>query len=136
MKKLSIGNKYGELTIVGRAFDFISNQEKHVPIWICECEKHHHRIEYRAESVKNGKCPYCSSNRLLVGFNDLCSSYSEIAQEWDYEKNGDLKPSQFTGRSHQKAWWKCKKCGESWLTEIYVCTIRTTMSFYSNINFS
>lgn len=120
MKRIAVGNKYGELTVVGRAPDFLSNFGKHIPIWICECDKHHHKIEYRAESVYNGKCPYCSNDRLLVGFNDLSTLYPDLSEEWDYEKNGELKPSQFTPRSHKKIWWKCKKCGDSWLTEIYV----------------
>ena len=119
MKKIQIGDMYGELRVVGRATDFISSHNHRLPIWICEC-KNNHRIEYRTESVKNGKCPYCSYDRLLFGFNDLCTLYPDISSEWDYEKNGELKPTQFTPRSHQKIWWKCHRCGDSWKTEIYV----------------
>ena len=31
----------------------------------------------------------------------------EVAKEWNYEKNGDLKPNQFYSTSSRKVWWKC-----------------------------
>ena len=35
--------------------------------------------------------------------------YPELLQEWDYIKNGDLKPELLTYKSHKKVWWKCPK---------------------------
>ena len=32
-----------------------------------------------------------------------------LAAEWDYEKNGDLRPEDFTGGSNRKVWWRCEK---------------------------
>ena len=119
MKKFAIGKKYGVLTIIDRAPDIVYSSGQKARRWVCECDKHH-KIVYRDESVWNGKCPYCNYDRLLTGFNDIATLYPEIAQEWDYEKNGELKPTQFTPRSHEKVWWKCKKCGDSWQTQIYV----------------
>jgi hypothetical protein len=37
----------------------------------------------------------------------------EISLQWDYEKNGDLRPQNFTPGSGQKVWWKCHE-GHSW----------------------
>ncbi|MDE7182465.1 MAG: DUF2726 domain-containing protein [Clostridia bacterium] len=42
----------------------------------------------------------------------------DLAQEWCYEKNGDLLPSMFTLGSYQKVWWKCSACGNVWRTSI------------------
>ena len=34
-------------------------------------------------------CPFCSHKKLLSGYNDLATTYPQIAAEWDYEKNKD-----------------------------------------------
>ena len=47
----------------------------------------------------------------------LENMYPEIAREWDYEKNKDLKPSQFYSHSSRKFWWTCTK-GHSYNTSI------------------
>ena len=59
-------------------------------------------------------CPFCSSKRLLIGFNDLLSKYPEIATEWHPSKNGDLQPADVMPNSHKKIWW-LGKCGHEWL---------------------
>ncbi|MBE6140105.1 MAG: hypothetical protein E7172_00985 [Firmicutes bacterium] len=41
----------------------------------------------------------------------------DIAREWDYQKNEDLKPSQFYSHSSKKFWWICPK-GHSYYTSI------------------
>ena len=40
-----------------------------------------------------------------------------LAKEWNYEKNGNLKPENFTEKSGQKVWWKCDK-GHEWQSRI------------------
>lgn len=45
--------------------------------------------------------------KLIVGVNDLETLYPEISKEWNYEKNGDLKPCDITSHSGKKVWWKC-----------------------------
>lgn len=58
-------------------------------------------------------CPYCSGKRLLVGFNDLVSIYPHIAKEWNYKKNKEKKPYEYTAKAGVKVWWKCEK-GHEW----------------------
>ena len=55
---------------------------------------------------------------MLAGENDLLTVMPELAKEWDYERNGNLLPSQVTSKSGKKVWWRCKN-GHSWKTEIY-----------------
>ena len=38
----------------------------------------------------------------------------DLLEEWNYEKNGDLKPEMFKRASNRKVWWKCSKCGNEW----------------------
>lgn len=51
-------------------------------------------------------CPYCAGRKLLVGFNDLVTTHSLIAVQWDYNKNDDARPEQFMAGSNTRAWWK------------------------------
>ena len=39
-------------------------------------------------------CPVCAGQQVLAGYNDLASKRPDLAKEWNYEKNGDLLPSQ------------------------------------------
>ncbi len=67
--------------------------------------------------VNGDNCPYCAGHRVLEGYNDLMSQNPKLAEEWNYEKNGDLKPDQVTKSSGKKVWWKCKK-GHEWISTI------------------
>ena len=58
-------------------------------------------------------CPYCSGNKVLVGFNDLKSQYPRIAREWAHRNLPD-KPTQYTTCSNKRFWWRCRKCGHEW----------------------
>lgn len=48
--------------------------------------------------------------------NSLMSCYPSIAEEWNNEKNGSLKPIHIKPKSNKKVWWRCKKCGYEWET--------------------
>lgn len=43
----------------------------------------------------------------------LLLSNPEIVKEWNYEKNGNLKPEHFAANSNKRVWWKCSK-GHEW----------------------
>lgn len=47
----------------------------------------------------------------------LLLSNPEIVKEWNYEKNGNLKPEHFAANSNKRVWWKCSK-GHEWQTGI------------------
>ena len=66
---------------------------------------------------KGSGCPYCSGRKTLKDYNDLQTINPEVAKEWNYERNGDLKPEHFTASSNKKVWWKCSK-GHEWQTTI------------------
>ena len=46
------------------------------------------------------------------------SDNAQLMEEWDWERNTDVTPSQLTIGSHKKIWWKCSK-GHEWLAEVY-----------------
>ena len=41
----------------------------------------------------------------------------EILKKWDYEKNEEKSPSEYTKGSNEVVWWKCEK-GHSWKAKI------------------
>ena len=47
----------------------------------------------------------------------LLLSNPKLAKEWNYEKNGNLKPKHFAANSNKKVWWKCSN-GHEWQATI------------------
>lgn len=77
-----------------------------------------HEWEASANERSNGSnCPYCSGQRILVGFNDLGTARPDIAAQWHPTKNGDRTPQQATAMNGTKAWWLCED-GHEWTTTI------------------
>lgn len=89
-----------------------SNKKYH---WLCEKG---HTYDCTPDKRVNGEgCPYCNNRRLLVGYNDLETTYPGIAAEWNYSLN-EGSPRDYTCRSLYKAHWKCSICGNEWEAKI------------------
>lgn len=58
------------------------------------------------------------SNRLVRGVNDFASVLPDAAAEWDYEKNGDLKPEDIMAGSDRYVFFRCRR-GHEWRTKAY-----------------
>lgn len=65
-------------------------------------------------------CPICANKLIVAGINDLATTRPDLAKNWNYEKNGDLKPSDIAAGSNRKVWWKCEK-GHEWKTMPNCC---------------
>ena len=72
--------------------------------WLGKCG--HEYEQSIVNRVKGGNCPYCSHQKLLIGFNDFASEHPELLSEWDYEKN-EKSPTEIMSHSKYKAWWNC-----------------------------
>ena len=92
----------------------LANSRKKV-WWKCS-KGHEWQAAINSRNSGNG-CPYCSNQKVLRGYNDLTTINPIIAKEWDYDRNGDLKPEDFTVGSEKKVWWKCKN-GHEWQATI------------------
>ena len=75
--------------------------------WICK------KCGYRWQSIASSRakqngagCPVCAGRAVKQGYNDLCTTHPELAQEWNYIKN-DVFPTEITAGSNKKVWWKC-----------------------------
>lgn len=51
--------------------------------------------------------------KAIIGINDLKTLYPDLINDWDYEKNRNL-PEVYLPGSREKAFWKCRKCGNEW----------------------
>ena len=59
--------------------------------------------------------------KVVAGVDDLKTKCPQLIKYWDYEKNGDLKPEQFSPGSNTKVFWKCDK-GHPFSRQIYWMT--------------
>lgn len=82
--------------------------------WICS-NGHHYDASIRTRTKLNSGCPVCLGLKADKGKNDLQTLFPEIAKEWDYKKNGNLKPSDIKPGSEKKVWWTCPQ-GHSYQT--------------------
>jgi len=73
-----------------------------------KCKKGHEYQQIINRRIKYKKCLYCTGYYASKE-NNLKITHPEIAKEWDYEKNGDLKPEDVTAGSTKKVYFKCLK---------------------------
>ena len=78
-----------------------------------QCKKGHEWQAAIGNRNQGSRCPYCAGKKVKKGDNDLQTLNPTLANEWNYEKNGILKPECFTAHSNKKVWWRCRK-GHEW----------------------
>jgi len=86
--------------------DAISAKSTKKAWWLCP-EGHDFEATVRARTGQGITCHYCTGQKILAGHNDLATTHPEIAKAWDYVKNGDLRPEQFSKSSEQFVWLIC-----------------------------
>ena len=97
-------------------YDVTANTNKKV-WWQCSKNlKHEWKASINNRSNGNG-CPYCAGFLPSEDYNLLVYN-PEICEEWNYMKN-KKKPEEYLPSSHEKVWWKCKKCDCEWKASIH-----------------
>ena len=61
---------------------------------------------------QNTKCPYCAGKKAAPE-SSLLAVNPGLSKEWDYERNGELKPSDLLPSSGKLVWWRCNS-GHCW----------------------
>ena len=83
------------------------------------CEKNHeYTYQINSKFLKKIGCPVCSNKRVIRGINDFESNYPELAKQWDYEKNGVIKPYEISKEAQKSFYWICKN-GHSFKSKVY-----------------
>ena len=95
----------------------ISNGYSKKIFWKCKNYGHLWETSPSERTSNNPKhqtnCPICANRKLLVGFNDLKTTFPELAEEaycWD--------PTTLIAGSHDEKKWKCKTCGNIWTARV------------------
>ncbi len=86
--------------------DVMANSGKKV--W-WKCQRGHEWLATIDSRNKGIGCPFCSGRNAINGETDLQTVNPTLAKEWNYKKNGTLKPEDFTAHSGKKIWWKCQE---------------------------
>jgi len=86
-----------------------------------QCDKGHEWQAAISNRNQGRGCPYCSNQKVLVGYNDLQTTHPYIAQEWNCAKNQDLSPADVVSGSGKSVWWRCSE-GHEWKATIYYRT--------------
>ena len=73
--------------------------------------------------------------------NSLLFTNPALAEEWNYQRNGNLKPEHLLASSGKKVWWKCPK-GHEWQAVIYsrsngngcpICSNKQVLKRYNDL---
>ena len=91
--------------------------------WACK-EAEDHRWEApvlritASSKTGNSGCPFCAGKRAS-STNNLVNDFPSLADEWDYESNGDLIPKNMPTGSGKKVSWICPVAEEHrWLATV------------------
>ena len=85
--------------------------------WRCNTCGNHWLATVSNRFGRESGCPYCAGKRPIIGMTDLESQFPYIAAQWDYSKNGELKPCDVTSKSSKRVWWICDN-GHSWISTV------------------
>lgn len=79
-------------------------------------------IKNRTRRTNPSGCPICGQNKkgktfiknTVIKTGSLSSTHQHLMEEWDFDKNGGIRPEDLTYGSNKRVWWKCVVCGCSW----------------------
>ena len=84
--------------------------------WKCNACNGEYEATVANRTKRGSACPYCASQKVLVGYNDLQSQSPELAAEWS-PKN-ILQPTEVTLHSKKKVYWICPLGHDDYLMTI------------------
>ena len=90
--------------------------QSHKKVW-WKCSEDHEWIASINDRNRGKGCPTCANKKIVKGYNDLKTVNPRLAKEWNFKRNGKLKPTHVSCNSNRKVWWKCSK-GHEWQAQI------------------
>lgn len=112
-----------------------------VVTWKC-AKGHTWKTKISQRSWQKTGCPKCKGREAIPGENDLATLRPDLAEGWDYERNGLLMPNSVPLGSEKKVWWICPK-GHRYCTQVAirakmgcgcpVCSGRITVTGYNDL---
>lgn len=87
--------------------------------WRCQEYDHEFMAKVYHRVALHMRCPFCGNRELLVGFNDVKSSFRpEVFAEWHPTANFGVNPEHVLCTSNDSAYWKCLAHGHEWKQKI------------------
>lgn len=77
-----------------------------------------------AHRTTGSGCPDCAKKRFAETYRIRrvakvgSLTDPDLVAEWNLEKNEGRLPSEYSPRSSQSVWWKCRTCGYEWMAKI------------------
>lgn len=110
------GQRFGMLVVISMAADYISPSGHRLSRCncVCDCGK---KVVINMSSLVTGASKSCGCQ---INTSGLLKDNKELMSRYDYERNKELQLDleNITARSNVKVWWKCDKCGNSWLAQV------------------
>ncbi len=100
------------------------NSHKKV-FWLEPCG-HEFEMSIASRTRRPLSCKFCSGHAISEGINDLATTHPKLIDEWDFQKNQGMSPTQVQKGSKDGVWWKGSNCGHSWKAQISSRTRRNT----------
>lgn len=97
--------------------------------WTCPITKASYQRQLHRQLAAGPVSVYMTSSKVLSGYNDLETTFPDIAKLWDYDKNEDS-PTEVMPFSHKRRWWKLPN-GES--VELEIRSICQSQDKYLNL---
>lgn len=93
--------------------DYILPTTTKTVFWNCKICNGNYSASVKGRTSGEETCPYCSSKKVLPGFNSfLVVHQDDLIKEWDYLNNYLLcDPDTILDNYYKKVWWICKECG-------------------------
>jgi len=80
--------------------------------WRCE-QGHGWEAPVSRRTRQSTGCPVCTGRKVLAGYNDLATTFPDVAAQWHPTRNGNLTPTQVSAGTGKKVWWRCEQ-GHEW----------------------
>ncbi len=80
--------------------------------WRCDLG-HEWEAVVNSRTSKGDGCPVCTGQTVLNGFNDLATTFPDVAKQWHTTRNSDLTTDRVLAGTDAKAWWRCE-LGHEW----------------------
>lgn len=85
-------------------------------VW--RCPQGHQFVRTPAKLVEyGGRCQTCTGRILVPGINDLATKRPDVAAQWNYDRNGTLKPDHVKPGTEKVVWWVCPN-GHEFLAKV------------------
>lgn len=90
-------------------------------VWLCPKCGFEYPATVNHRTIGKTACPKCAAQERgaahtlsAAAQNNFALQFPLLAEEWDYERNGELKPENVSVSSNKRVGWVCSFCGNQW----------------------